>query len=84
MWQIVEDKKYHGYLLSVYKYVEEGHIGDWHQIMVREGEGLDPLEGEWYAPIYQEETMQYSAAMAMGEAFVMGILTERQNGVRQE
>lgn len=78
MWQIVDDSNYNGFFLSVYKYVEEGHVGEWHQIMVREGEGFDPLEGTWLDPIYIDEIDSCTAAFAIGRAFVMGVLTERE------
>lgn len=79
MWQIVEDIGYKDHFLSVYKYVEAGHVGDDFEIRVREGRtGLDDT-GEWNEAIYIDHCETYNAAMAIGKAFVMGILTEREN-----
>lgn len=78
MWQIVEDIGYHNYLLSVYRYVEEGHVGDDFEIRVREDKGTDD-DGEWHDAIYIDHCDAHSAAIAIGKAFVMGILTEREN-----
>jgi hypothetical protein len=78
MWQIFEDTGYKDYFLSVYKYVEDGHVGDDFEIRVREGNGLDDT-GEWSEAIYIDHCESHSAAMAIGKAFVTGIFKERAN-----
>lgn len=77
MWQIVDDEAYQGHFLSVYRYEEEGHVGDDFEIRVREGTGIDE-DGDWNEAIYIDHCESFSAAMAIGKAFVMGILTERE------
>ena len=82
MWQIVDDESYHGYFLSVYKYMEAGRADDDFEIRVREGNGLDE-DGEWSDAMYIEHCESFKAAMDIGRAFVMGILTERETGVNR-
>lgn len=82
MWQIVEDIGYKDHFLSVYKYVEAGHVGDDFEIRVREGNGLDDT-GEWSEAIYIDHCESHSAAMAIGKAFVTGIFEERANRQRK-
>lgn len=74
MWYIVDDESYKGYLLSIYKYDD----GDDFEIRVREGDGLDE-DGEWLDAIYIDHCKSLDSAIAIGKAFVMGILTEREN-----
>ena len=79
MWQIVDDKNFNGFFLSLYKYEEEGHVGDDYQIVVREGDGFDPVEGDWLDPISIAYDDHESSCWTIGEAFVMGVLTERES-----
>ena len=81
MWQIVDDESYKGHFLSVYKYEEVGHVGDDFEIRVREENGFDET-GEWKEAIYIEHCESFSAAMAIGKAFVNGIFHERPNNQR--
>lgn len=79
MWEIVEDIGYKDHLLSVYRYVEDGHVGGDFKIRVREGNGLDE-GGEWSDAIYIDYCDSFKAALDIGRAFVIGILTGRGDG----
>lgn len=82
MWQIFEDIGYKDHFLSVYKYVEAGHVGDDFEIRVREGNGLDDT-GEWSEAIHIDHCNSHEAAMAIGRSFVDGRFHERANNQRK-
>ena len=72
MWKIIDDQSYNGFLLSIYKYEELGHVGDDFEIRVREGNGLDE-SNEWLETIYTAQCESFCKAVAIGEAFVDGL-----------
>ncbi len=72
MWQISTDEEYKGHLISIYFYREGDNPTVYHEVRVREGNGLDH-EGEWSESLYTMETESHAEAFALGKAFIDGM-----------